>query len=56
MRAFGQQTSEVSRFGVANVDTRDYETKAELIMGNLLSPFIVRSTIWITDNMVRRWT
>lgn len=40
VRAFGRQTSEVSRFGIANVDTRDYETKAELIWATYYPPLL----------------
>lgn len=40
VRAFGQQTSEVSRFGGANIDARDYETKAELIWATYYPPLL----------------
>lgn len=40
VRAFGQQTSEVSRFGSANIDARDYETKAELIWATYYPPLL----------------
>ena len=40
MRAFGQQTGEVDRFGGANVDARDYETKAELIWATYYPPLM----------------
>ncbi len=41
VRAFGQQTSEVSRFGGANIDARDYETKAELIWATYYPPLLL---------------
>ena len=40
VRAFGQQTGEVSRFGGANIDARDYETKAELIWATYYPPLL----------------
>ena len=40
VRAFGQQRSEVSRFGGANIDARDYETKAELIWATYYPPLM----------------
>ena len=40
VRAFGQQRSEVDRFGGANVDARDYETKAELIWATYYPPLM----------------
>ena len=40
VRAFGQQTGEVSRFGSANIDARDYETKAELIWATYYPPLL----------------
>ncbi len=40
VRAFGQQGSEVNRFGDANVDARDYETKAELIWATYYPPLM----------------
>ena len=40
VRAFGQQKDEVNRFGDANVDTRDYETKAELIWATYYPPLM----------------
>ncbi len=41
VRAFGQQVSEVNRFDVANVDTRDYETKAEMIWATYYPPLML---------------
>ena len=38
VRAFGQQRGEVSRFGTANIDARDYETHAELIWATYYPP------------------
>ncbi len=40
VRAFGQQTSEVSRFGGANIDARDHETEAELIWATYYPPLM----------------
>ena len=40
VRAFGQQRNEVDRFGGANVDARDYETKAELIWATYYPPLM----------------
>lgn len=40
VRAFGQQRGEVNRFGSANIDTRDYETKAELIWATYYPPLM----------------
>ena len=40
VRAFGQQRSEVGRFEGANTDTRDYETKAELIWATYYPPLM----------------
>lgn len=40
VRAFGQQKDEVNRFGTANIDTRDYETKAELIWATYYPPLM----------------
>ncbi len=40
VRAFGQQKDEVNRFGDANVDTRNYETKAELIWATYYPPLM----------------
>ena len=40
VRAFGQQTNEVSRFSGANIDARDYETKAELIWATYYPPLL----------------
>lgn len=40
VRAFGQQKSEVNRFGGANIDARDYETKAELIWATYYPPLM----------------
>lgn len=40
VRAFGQQTSEVDRFGGANIDARDYETHAELIWATYYPPLM----------------
>lgn len=40
VRAFGQQKDEVNRFGTANVDTRDYETQAELIWATYYPPLM----------------
>ena len=40
VRAFGQQKDEVNRFETANVDTRDYETKAELIWATYYPPLM----------------
>ena len=40
VRAFGQQKDEVNRFGDANVDTRDYETQAELIWATYYPPLM----------------
>lgn len=40
VRAFGQQRSEVNRFGGANIDARDHETKAELIWATYYPPLL----------------
>ena len=40
VRAFGQQRGEVSRFGAANTDARDYETHAELIWATYYPPLM----------------
>ena len=40
VRAFGQQRGEVSRFGAANIDARDYETHAELIWATYYPPLM----------------
>jgi ATP-binding cassette subfamily B protein len=40
VRAFGQQRSEVDRFGEANVDVREYETHAELIWATYYPPLM----------------
>ena len=40
VRAFGQQKDEVNRFETANIDTRDYETKAELIWATYYPPLM----------------
>lgn len=40
VRAFGQQRSEVNRFGSANIDTRDYETKAEMVWATYYPPLM----------------
>lgn len=40
VRAFGQQASEVNRFGGANIDARDYETHAELIWATYFPPLM----------------
>ena len=40
VRAFGQQRSEVDRFGEANVDVREYETNAELIWATYYPPLM----------------
>ena len=40
VRAFGQQNSEVSRFGEANIDTRDFETKAEMVWATYYPPLM----------------
>ena len=40
VRAFGQQTGEVSRFGGTNIDARDHETKAELIWATYYPPLM----------------
>ena len=40
VRAFGQQRSEVDRFADANVDTRDYETHAEMIWATYYPPLM----------------
>ncbi len=40
VRAFGQQRSEVSRFGDANIDTRDHETRAEMIWATYYPPLM----------------
>ena len=40
VRAFGQQRGEVSRFGTANTDARDYETHAELIWATYYPPLM----------------
>ena len=40
VRAFGQQRGEVNRFGTANVDTRDYETYAEMVWATYYPPLL----------------
>ena len=40
VRAFGQQKDEVSRFGHANIDARDYETHAEMIWATYYPPLM----------------
>ena len=40
VRAFGQQKDEVNRFGVANIDARDYETHAEMIWATYYPPLM----------------
>ncbi|MYF97606.1 ABC transporter ATP-binding protein [Candidatus Poribacteria bacterium] len=40
VRAFGQQISEVSRFGEANIDARDFETKAEMVWATYYPPLM----------------
>ena len=40
VRAFGQQKGEVNRFGSANIDTRDYETKAEMVWATYYPPLM----------------
>ena len=40
VRAFGQQRSEVHRFGDANIDARDYETDAEMIWATYYPPLL----------------
>ena len=40
VRAFGQQKDEVSRFGDANIDARDYETHAEMIWATYYPPLM----------------
>ena len=40
VRAFGRQRGEVNRFGTANVDTRDYETYAEMIWATYYPPLM----------------
>jgi ATP-binding cassette subfamily B protein len=40
VRAFGQQQSEVGRFGVANDDARDYDTYAEQIWATYYPPLM----------------
>ncbi len=40
VRAFGRQKGEVSRFGAANIDARDYETHAELIWATYYPPLM----------------
>lgn len=40
VRAFGQQRDEVNRFGTANVDTRDYETYAEMVWATYYPPLL----------------
>ena len=40
VRAFGQQTDEVNRFGNANIDARDYETHAEMIWATYYPPLM----------------
>ncbi len=40
VRAFGQQGSEVNRFGEANVDARDFETKAEMVWATYYPPLM----------------
>ena len=40
VRAFGQQRGEVNRFGTANIDTRDYETYAEMVWATYYPPLL----------------
>ena len=40
VRAFGQQRSEVNRFGGANIDARDFETKAEMVWATYYPPLM----------------
>ena len=40
VRAFGRQRGEVNRFGTANVDTRDYETYAEMVWATYYPPLM----------------
>ena len=40
VRAFGQQRGEVSRFGDANIDARDYETHAEMVWATYYPPLM----------------
>ena len=40
VRAFGQQRGEVNRFGTANVDTRNYETYAEMVWATYYPPLL----------------
>ena len=40
VRAFGQQRGEVNRFGTANVNTRDYETYAEMVWATYYPPLM----------------
>ena len=40
VRAFGQQKDEVTRFGRANIDARDYETHAEMIWATYYPPLM----------------
>ncbi|MCY4402882.1 MAG: ABC transporter ATP-binding protein [Candidatus Poribacteria bacterium] len=40
VRAFGRQNSEVSRFGEANIDARDFETKAEMVWATYYPPLM----------------
>ena len=40
VRAFGQQQSELGRFGVANADARDYDTYAEQIWATYYPPLM----------------
>ena len=41
VRAFGQQRGEVSRFGDANIDARDYETHAEMVWATYYPPLML---------------
>jgi len=40
VRAFGRQNNEVSRFGEANIDARDFETKAEMVWATYYPPLM----------------
>ena len=40
VRAFGQQRGEVNRFGGANIDARDFETKAEMVWATYYPPLM----------------
>ena len=40
VRAFGRQRGEVNRFSTANVDTRDYETYAEMVWATYYPPLM----------------